>query len=94
MREREREILAVSRSIQELNTLFKDLAGLVVEQGSVVDRIDYNIEQSTLRVSSALQSVRKAERYQASNRKMKCIMGLTAAIVLMLLLLIIKKAIF
>ena len=43
--ERETEITHVVKSIQDLNELFKDLAVMIEDQGTVVDRIDYNIEK-------------------------------------------------
>lgn len=37
------EVQNLAKSITELAVLFKDLSALVVEQGTVLDRIDYNI---------------------------------------------------
>jgi t-SNARE complex subunit (syntaxin) len=44
--EREKEIIKVAQSINELAQLFKELNVLVLEQGTILDRIDYNIEQT------------------------------------------------
>lgn len=38
---REREILQITKSIVELNQLFRDVAQMVVDQGTIIDRIDY-----------------------------------------------------
>ncbi|KRX28225.1 Syntaxin-16 [Trichinella nelsoni] len=46
VKEREREIMHVTRSIVELNQLFRDLATYISDQGTVLDRIDYNVEKS------------------------------------------------
>ncbi|KFM64741.1 Syntaxin-16, partial [Stegodyphus mimosarum] len=43
--QREREIKQIVKSIAELNDIFKDLACMVADQGTVLDRIDYNLEQ-------------------------------------------------
>ncbi len=57
----------------------------------MVDRIDFNIENSGLRVEEGLKQLQKAERYQAHNRKMQCILLLSAVLVGLLLLLILVK---
>lgn len=92
VKEREREILNITKSIVEVNQVFKDLADLVVDQGTVLDRIDYNIEQSSVRVKSALKSVKKAEQYQRKSRKMTIIVVLAVIIIFLLIILIAVKA--
>ncbi len=64
---------------------------MVVDQGTLLDRIDYNVEQTTVRVKSGLTHVQKAERYQRSDRKMQCVVCLSVAIVVLLLLIIVLK---
>lgn len=91
LRRREQEITSVVQSIQDLNTIFKDLAGMVSEQGEVVDRIDYNIEHASIKVESGLEQLKKASKYQKSNRKMKCIMLLGITLILLIFILIISK---
>jgi syntaxin 16 len=41
--ERDQEIMKIASSINDLATIFRELSVLVIEQGSVLDRIDYNI---------------------------------------------------
>lgn len=89
--EREKEVLAVNQSIVELNSLFKDLSAMVVEQGTILDRIDHNIENTSIRVSKAVDSVQSAYRAQRGDKKMQCIMCLAIAIIVLLLLLIATK---
>ena len=48
--------------------IFKDLNQLVIEQGTIVDRIDYNMDQAVTKVHEGLQQVVKAEEYKKSNR--------------------------
>lgn len=38
------------------------MATLITEQGTILDRIDYNIEQTDVRVKEAAKAVQKAER--------------------------------
>ncbi|VDM36887.1 unnamed protein product [Toxocara canis] len=92
VKERERDVMSVSKSIVELNSLFKDLASMIVDQGTVLDRIDYNVEQSTMKVKSALKSVQKAERYQKNDKKMHCIVCLSVTIIILIILLILVKS--
>lgn len=88
---REQEVTKIVKSILDLNDIFKDLAGMVQEQGTVLDRIDYNVEQTQTRVTEGYKQLQKAEVYQRKNRKMYCILILAGITLLMMILLIIMK---
>ncbi|CAD6188616.1 unnamed protein product [Caenorhabditis auriculariae] len=77
VREREKKVLTVNASIGELNTIFKEVSNMIIDQGTMIDRIDFNVEQSSVRVSRAVDDVNKAERHQRQDRKMHCICLLT-----------------
>ena len=47
---------------------------MVADQGTVLDRIDYNIEQTQSRVHQGLVHLQKAEGHQKKNRKMMIVM--------------------
>jgi len=70
---REKEIDRILQSIGDLNTIFKELATMVTEQGTIVDRIDYNIENTSIQVEKGVEQLKKAARYQKKDRKMYCI---------------------
>ncbi|KAG8183574.1 hypothetical protein JTE90_025133 [Oedothorax gibbosus] len=89
--QREREIKQVVKSIAELNDIFKDLACMVADQGTVLDRIDYNLEQVQTSVSSGLQQLQKAQTYHKKNRKIVCILFLAACCVVLIFGLVIFK---
>ena len=61
--EREKEIIKVAQSINELAQLFKELNVLVLEQGTILDRIDYNIEQTVTKVKQGVTELEKADEY-------------------------------
>ncbi|XP_067642274.1 syntaxin-16 isoform X2 [Eurosta solidaginis] len=88
---RDEEVTKVVKSIHDLNDIFKDLSHMVHEQGTVLDRIDYNVEQTQTRVCEGLRQLQKAEMYQRKNRKMCVIMVLTVITLFMLILLIFTK---
>ncbi|GFU30690.1 syntaxin-16 [Nephila pilipes] len=89
--QREREIKQIVKSIAELNDIFKDLACMVADQGTVLDRIDYNLEQVQTHVSSGLQQLQKAQTYHRKNRKIIWIMFLAACCVILIIMLVIFK---
>ncbi|TYJ01099.1 hypothetical protein E1A91_A13G130900v1 [Gossypium mustelinum] len=62
--EREREIQQVAESVNELAQIMKDLSVLVIDQGTIVDRIDYNIQNVATTVEEGLKQLQKAERTQ------------------------------
>ncbi|KAG5683933.1 hypothetical protein PVAND_013189 [Polypedilum vanderplanki] len=88
---REKEVMNIVKSIVDLNQIYKDLSHLVEEQGTVLDRIDYNIESTQTRVYEGYKQLQKAERYQRANRKMYCIFILASVTLFMIILLIIVK---
>ncbi|KAM3956633.1 syntaxin 16 [Aphomia sociella] len=90
--EREEEVNKIVRSIMDLNDIFKDLGQMVNEQGTILDRIDYNIEQTQVQVHEGFKQLQKAERYQRKNRKMHCILVLAIVIIILVVLLIIVKS--
>ncbi|XP_035904164.1 syntaxin-16 [Anopheles stephensi] len=91
LKSREDEVLRMTNSITDLNVIFKDISKLIQEQGTILDRIDYNIESAQVRVSDGLRQLQKSESYQRKNRKMHCIMLLAFAIMFMIILIIFTK---
>uniref|UniRef100_A0A182SI87 t-SNARE coiled-coil homology domain-containing protein n=1 Tax=Anopheles maculatus TaxID=74869 RepID=A0A182SI87_9DIPT len=91
LKSREDEVLRMTNSITDLNVIFKDISKLIQEQGTILDRIDYNIESAQVRVSDGLSQLQKSESYQRKNRKMHCIMLLAFAIMFMIILIIFTK---
>ncbi|CAG8523976.1 14374_t:CDS:10, partial [Acaulospora morrowiae] len=59
--QREREINEIAKSINTLAEIFKDLQTLVIDQGTLLDRIDYNVEQMVTNVKAAVKELDKQE---------------------------------
>lgn len=92
--EREREIQQVVESVNELAQIMKDLSVLVIDQGTIVDRIDYNIQNVATTVEEGLKQLQKAERTQKKGGMVMCATVLVIMCFVMLVLLILKEIIF
>ena len=87
---RDQEISKIAQSIEELGAIFKELAVLVIDQGTILDRIDYNMEAVVEHTKTGITQLEKAEKAQKSARPMRCIIGLVMTICVLLLILILK----
>lgn len=92
--EREREIQQVVESVNDLAQIMKDLSVLVIDQGTIVDRIDYNITNVAASVEDGLKQLQKAERSQKQGGMVMCASVLVIMCFVMLVLLILKEIIF
>ncbi|KAF4392459.1 hypothetical protein G4B88_005418 [Cannabis sativa] len=80
-------------SVNELAQIMKDLSVLVIDQGTIVDRIDYNIQNVATTVEEGLKQLQKAERTQKQGGMVMCASVLVIMCFVMLALLIIKEII-
>jgi len=87
---RDKEISKIAQSIEELGTIFKELAVLVIDQGTILDRIDYNMEAVVEHTQTGVKQLERAEKAQKNARPMKCIMCLVTIILILFVLLILK----
>ncbi|KAK6941039.1 Target SNARE coiled-coil homology domain [Dillenia turbinata] len=92
--EREREIRQVVESVNELAQIMKDLSVLVIDQGTIVDRIDYNIQTVAASVEEGYKQLQKAERSQKQGAMVTCATVLVIMCCVMLVLLILKSIFF
>jgi syntaxin 16 len=87
---RDQEISKIAQSIEELGAIFKELAVLVIDQGTILDRVDYNMEAVVEHTKTGITQLEKAEKAQKSARPMKCIVSLVMIIFVLLVLLVLK----
>jgi syntaxin 16 len=88
--QREREITEIAQGIIELADIFKELQTMIIDQGTMLDRIDYNVERMAVDVKSADKELKVASGYQRKGTKRRIIMLLILLIVGMIILLVIK----
>lgn len=91
-RERDEDVNRLIDTINELAHLFKQMNQQVIEQGTLVDRIDYNIERTLGHVQKAKVELRKAHQYQDSKCANYCIRVLIILISFFSLMLVLKYA--
>jgi len=87
---KEAEIDQLVESIAAISALFKELSVLVIDQGSLLDRIDYNIENIQIKTIEGRQQMEKANEYSKNNRSLMCIVVLTAMMFVLLFLVYLK----
>ena len=90
LKKRDLEINTLVSSINELNTIFKDLQYLVFEQGTILDRIDYNIEKAVEHHKDANKDLIISEETLKSGCARNSIIFLIGSIFVLSILLIIK----
>lgn len=70
------ELTDVAASVTELAVMVRDLAALVIDQGSVLDRVDYNVEAVRADTGRAVGQLRRAERAQRARASFWCLLCL------------------
>jgi len=63
---------------------------LVIEQGTILDRIDYNIDQVDHNVIKGLEDIKKANESQKGYRNKLCMLLLCIGVIVMVLVVFIK----
>lgn len=90
--QREQEVNNIVKSIVDLNDIFKDLSNMVANQGTVLDRIDYNVEQTQTQVYEGYKQLQKAEKHKRKSRKWCFIIISAVSVVFLLFILVVVKS--
>ncbi|KZT71032.1 t-SNARE, partial [Daedalea quercina L-15889] len=90
LRRRDHELTQIAQSIASLAELFKDLSAMVIDQGTLLDSIEYNIEQTAVQMEDAVKELDTATRYQKNTGRRACIFLLLLIIFGLIIVLIFK----
>ena len=80
LKRRDTELGELLNSMNNLTSTFRDLKNLVMEQGTVLDRIDYNIDIAAINTAKGKQHLMKASELQ----KKSCFRNAMLALVLII----------
>ena len=86
----DQEIDKLSEGMVSIHSLFKQMNDIVVHQGEVVDRIDYNIDTAMKHVSKGKVHLVKAKDYQEHGCARWCIRFQISAILVLAVLIFVK----
>ncbi|KAH7089364.1 t-SNARE [Auriculariales sp. MPI-PUGE-AT-0066] len=84
------ELTHLAESIGGLAELFRDLGQLVIDQGTILDSVEYNIERAAVDLEEAEGELKVAQRYQRNTGRRKCMFLLVLLIVGAILIIIFK----
>ena len=90
LRQRDEDLTNLLKSVNELASIFKDMQTLVMEQGTILDRIDYNIDIASNNINKGKKNIKKAEKHLKNNCFRNVIIILIVIIFIEALLLIFK----
>jgi syntaxin 16 len=88
--QRDQEITNIAKSIEELAQIFKELAVLVIDQGTILDRIDFNMESAVEHAKEGIVQLQKAEEHQKNSMALRCIVLLVVLIIIMIIVIVVK----
>lgn len=88
--QREREIEKIAQGVIDLSNIFQELNTMVIDQGSLLDRIDYNVERTHEHVRGAERELKVATGYQRRTTKRKVILLLVLVVVGLFVLVLVK----
>jgi len=87
--DREQGIKDIEKAVLEVNEIFRDLSTLVVEQGSMINSIEANVEASAAETTKATSEIKKASEYQKSARGKMCCLALILMIIIAVIVVVI-----
>lgn len=90
LQERDEEITQLAKGVLEVSTIFREMQNLIIDQGTIVDRIDYNLENTVIHLKEANRELTKATHYQKRTQKCKVILLLSLCVVALFFFVMLK----
>lgn len=84
------EIEQIARRAEEIKNMFMDLSNLIVEQGTIIDRIDFCVTESLNNATEAHSELEKAASYQSKSRMWICAAILAVFVVVLIIMALLK----
>ena len=78
--QREEAVDGIATSVVHLAEVVQDLAQMVIDQGTMLDRIDFNLENVRVSTEAAVRELTSADRHQRRGRMLNCILCLAMGI--------------
>jgi len=88
--QRDQDIKQIVKSITELATIFKELQTLVIEQGTILDSIEYNVETTSHNVDQGVKELAQASTIQKSYRKKLMMLLLCIGILILIVVMFLR----
>lgn len=88
--QREREIEQIAQGVIDLANIFQEMNTMVIDQGTMLDRVDYNVERTNENLKKADKELKTAGGYQKKATKRKIILLLILIVIGMVILVAIK----
>ncbi|KAI9476932.1 t-SNARE affecting a late Golgi compartment protein 2 [Coemansia sp. RSA 1290] len=88
--QREGEISAIHESIVELAAIFGQMQEMIIDQGTLLDRIDYNVETAVVKIAAGADELEEADRHQKGAVANKCIIALGVVVIILVVILLLK----
>lgn len=90
LEQREQEINKLAMGILEISTMFKEMESMVIDQGTMLDRIDYNLTNTVHDLKSSDKELIKARTYQKRTTKCKIIFFMVLCVFALLMILMLR----
>jgi syntaxin 16 len=89
--ERDEAVAELIKEVTEIQEVMRDISVLVVEQGSMVDRIDQNVTAAVESIDRGVDHIRKAHEGSKGGAMATCIFVLLVLIAIMFVIMLIIK---